>query len=95
MKRIHRSNLVGLGVLPLQFKSGENATLLGLDGTEIYHITGIASDLRPHKEISVTATAKDGSSKRFEAIARLDSQMDVEYYLNGGILKTVLRQLLK
>lgn len=94
-ERIHRSNLVGLGVLPLQFKVGENAASLKLDGTEIYSITGISSDLKPHKEINVTAMAKDGSSKQFGTIARLDSQIDVEYYLNGGILKTVLRQLLK
>ncbi len=94
-ERIHRSNLVGLGVLPLQFKEGENATTLGLTGKEKYAVSGIADSLTPHKKLTVTATSDSGKTTRFEAIARLDSHVDVEYYKNGGILQTVLRQMLK
>lgn len=94
-ERIHRSNLVGLGVLPLQFMEGENAASLGLTGRELYSINGIKDHLTPHKRLTVTATGDNGKTITFEAIARLDSQVDVEYYLNGGILNTVLRQMLK
>ncbi len=94
-ERIHRSNLVGLGVLPLQFREGESASTLGLTGRETYSITGIGSNLMPHKTLSVTANGDGGKTIKFEAIARLDSQVDVEYYKNGGILQTVLRQMLK
>ncbi len=94
-ERIHRSNLVGLGVLPLQFKEGENALSLGLSGREVYSISGIKDNLTPHKKLAVTATGENGKTVKFEAIARLDSNVDVEYYLNGGILQTVLRQMLK
>ena len=94
-ERIHRSNLVGLGVLPLQFKEGENASSLGLTGREAYSISGIKDNLTPHKKLAVTATGENGKTVKFEAIARLDSNVDVEYYLNGGILQTVLRQMLK
>jgi aconitate hydratase len=92
-ERIHRSNLVGMGVLPLQFKAGENAQSLGLTGREVYSVEGISSDLRPGKEISVVARGDDGE-KRFTVIARLDSDTDVQYYRNGGVLPFVLRQLL-
>lgn len=94
-ERIHRSNLVGVGVLPLQFKPGENAASLGLTGKETYEISGIGENLSPHKTLSVAAA--DGSGKKilFEVVARLDSHVDVEYYKNGGILQTVLRQMLK
>jgi aconitate hydratase A / 2-methylisocitrate dehydratase len=94
-ERIHRSNLVGLGVLPLQFKDGENASTLGLTGREVYSITGIKDNLAPHKELDVVATEDGGKAIKFKAIARLDSQVDVEYYQNGGILNTVLRQMLR
>ncbi len=93
-ERIHRSNLVGLGVLPLQFKEGESAASLGLTGRELYSIRGIKDDLIPHKTLTVTARNDDGRTMSFEVIARLDSQVDVEYYSNGGILNTVLRQML-
>ncbi|MGC8594732.1 MAG: aconitate hydratase AcnA [Candidatus Kryptoniota bacterium] len=92
-ERIHRSNLVGLGVLPLQFKPGENAVSLGLTGKEIYSIEGIEKELKPGKILKVSAIDADGNKKEFEVIARLDSNMDVEYYKNGGILQTVLRQM--
>ncbi|MEX2527226.1 MAG: aconitate hydratase [Gemmatimonadota bacterium] len=94
-ERIHRSNLVGMGVLPLQFREGESASALGLDGSETFALTGIASGLGPHSTVKVTATRDDGSTAEFETVARLDSDVDVEYYLNGGILHTVLRKLAK
>ncbi len=94
-ERIHRSNLVGLGVLPLQFVNGQNASSLGLTGFESFAILGIKDDLKPHKKMSVTAVGENGKSLAFDVIARLDSQIDVEYYRNGGILQTVLRQMLR
>lgn len=94
-ERIHRSNLVGMGVLPLQFKEGENRETLGLTGFEEYTIEGIAENLYPQKTLKVTAKSNDGSVKTFEVIARLDTPVEVEYYVNGGIMQTVLRKLLK
>ena len=93
-ERIHRSNLIGMGVLPLQFAEGENAESLGLDGTETFDIQGI-SGLEPGQEISVKAHTEDGDEKEFTTIARVDSPVEVEYLRNGGILHTVLRELLK
>ena len=93
-ERIHRSNLVGMGVLPLQFRSGDSAKSLGLTGHEVFDITGVAPDgPKPGSTVQVVATAPDGTVTRFEAIARLDSDVDVEYYQNGGILHTVLRKM--
>ena len=94
-ERIHRSNLVGMGILPLQFKPGENKESLGLTGREVYDIAGIAQDLRPHQEVVVQVTREDGTTFSFQTIARLDSPIDVTYYENGGILLTVLRRLMK
>ena len=94
-ERIHRSNLVGMGVLPLQFRQGENAASLVLTGKEIYEITGLADGLRPQAEISIVATTADGLRKNFKAIVRLDSEVEVGYYQNGGILAAVLRNFLK
>ncbi|MGN6195689.1 MAG: aconitate hydratase AcnA [Ginsengibacter sp.] len=93
-ERIHRSNLVGMGVLPLQFKEGESAESLGLTGKEVYTITGLAEDLRPLKEMEVIAKKEDGAEIKFNAISRMDSQIEIEYYRNGGILQYVLRQFL-
>lgn len=92
-ERIHRSNLIGMGVLPLQFKEGDDAASLGLTGTEIYTIQGIAEDLHPGKEMKVTATSENGSTQIFNVIARLDTAVELNYYKNGGILQTVLRQM--
>jgi aconitase A len=92
-ERIHRSNLVGMGVLPLQFKVGESRESLGLTGRERYDVTGIADNLTPGKLVRVRATAEDGAVKEFDAIARLDGPIDVQYYRQGGILPTVLRRL--
>jgi aconitate hydratase len=94
-ERIHRSNLVGMGVLPLQFLPGDSAATLGLTGRETFSIGGIGSGLSPKKRLTVTATSEDGSTKSFDVIARVDSQVEVGYYRNGGILQTVLRRLVK
>ena len=93
-ERIHRSNLVGMGVLPLQFKEGESAESLGLTGKEVYTINGLSEDLRPLKEMEVVAKKEDGAEIKFTAISRMDSQIEIEYYRNGGILQYVLRQFL-
>jgi aconitate hydratase len=92
-ERIHRSNLIGMGVLPLQFASGESADSLGLTGKETYDIVGL-SELSPGAELTVKATGEEGE-KEFKVRARVDSPVEVEYLRNGGILQTVLRQLLK
>jgi aconitate hydratase len=91
-ERIHRSNLVGMGVLPLTFPDGENADSLGLDGTETFDIPASA-DLIPLSSITVTANKTDGSQISFQAMVRLDTPVEVEYYRQGGILQTVLRNL--
>ena len=92
-ERIHRSNLVGMGVLPLQFKPGENAASLGLTGREAYTVTGLQGGPSPRQTVTVSARSDDGTERRFEAIARLDGPIDVEYYRAGGILPAVLRRL--
>lgn len=94
-ERIHRSNLVGMGVLPLQYKSGETAEKLGLTGKEVFSISGVARNISPLKEIQVTAKNESGKEIKFQVIARLDSLIEIEYYRNGGILQYVLRQFLK
>ena len=94
-ERIHRSNLVGMGVLPLQFKPGENCQTYNLTGREAYDIEGIAHDLAPNKEVTICARRTNGSEVLFAAVARLDSRVEVEYYQNGGILHTVLRHMVK
>ena len=91
-ERIHRSNLVGMGVLPMTFSEGESHESLGLDGTESFTIP-IGDDVQPLQMIEVTATRNDGTSMTFNAQIRLDTPVEVEYYRNGGILHTVLRQL--
>jgi len=90
-ERIHRSNLIGMGVLPLNFIDGENADSLGLDGTEAFDIVGLGDGSA--KKVSVTATSIDGSRKEFQAKSRLDTPKEVEYYRHGGILNFVLREL--
>jgi aconitase A len=94
-ERIHRSNLVGMGILPLQFKPGENKESLGLSGRETYDIVGIEQGLKPRQEVTVRVTGEDGSTLDFQTIARLDSPIDVTYYKNGGILLAVLRRLMQ
>ncbi len=97
-ERIHRSNLVGMGVLPLQFRPGETAASLGLSGRETYGVGGLVGGLTPRQMVTVSAfrdpaAGGDGTTLRFDAIARLDGPIDVEYYEAGGILPTVLRRL--
>lgn len=94
-ERIHRSNLVGMGVLPIEFPTGESAESLGLSGKEEFTITGIAEDLKPFKMVKVSAKKESGETIEFEAKARLDSDIDVEYFKHGGILQYVLRSYLK
>jgi len=92
-ERIHRSNLICMGILPLQFKQGENHKSLGLDGTEIYEVAGIENKFEPLKELSVFAQGKDGKKTEFQVIARIDSPIELSYYRHGGILAYVLRNM--
>ncbi len=94
-ERIHRSNLVGMGVLPLQFKPGENVASLGLTGAETFDIVGIAAGLQPGREVTIHARRDDGTALTFAALARLDTPVEVEYYRNGGVLHTILRRMLR
>lgn len=91
-ERIHRSNLVGMGVLPLQFREGENREFLELDGTETFEIS-LDDSLKPKQAVEVTATKQDGTEIRFSAVCRIDTPVEVKYYRNGGILHSVLRDL--
>jgi len=91
-ERIHRSNLVGMGVLPMTFKQGDSHTSLGIDGSELFSIP-VTDEVEPLQMLTVTATRNDGTSIEFEAQVRLDTPVEVEYYRNGGILHTVLRQM--
>jgi len=93
-ERIHRSNLIGMGVLPLQFMDGENKGTLGLTGREVYNIEGIANNLKPGHALTVVAKGDNHNEKRFQVLTRLDTPVEVDYYRNGGILQTVLRNLL-
>ena len=93
-ERIHRSNLVGMGVLPLQFEEGQSAESLGITGFETFGVSGISEDLYPGKKMTVAVTDPDGEQRELHAICRLDTPVEVEYYRNGGILQTVLRQMI-
>jgi aconitate hydratase len=92
-ERIHRSNLIGMGVLPLEFKAGENRESLGLTGQEVFSTEGVAS-LAPGKAVTVRAKSADGKERQFTAKARVDTPEEVAYYHHGGILQYVLRQML-
>ncbi|MBK7919596.1 MAG: aconitate hydratase AcnA [Chloroflexi bacterium] len=94
-ERIHRSNLVGMGVLPLQYMAGDTAVSLGLDGTETYATLNLTDELKPGQEITVQAVKADGTAVTFQTICRVDTPVEVDYYRNGGILHTVLRNFLK
>ena len=96
-ERIHRSNLIGMGVIPLQFPEGESATVLGLDGTETFDISGIEAlnEGKTPKTVQVTATKDDGDAVEFDAVVRIDTPGEADYYRNGGILQYVLRNMLK
>jgi len=92
-ERIHRSNLVGMGILPLQYLPGENAAAFGLTGRETFDVRGLADGLRPRQELAVVARGDDAPEIRFRVISRLDGPIDITYLRNGGVLQTVLRRL--
>ena len=92
-ERIHRSNLVCMGVLPLQFKDGDSAMSLGLTGSEIFTITGISDGIEPRQSATVSVTRDDGSQMTFDTVVRVDAPAEVEYFHHGGILQMVQRQL--
>ena len=93
-ERIHRSNLVGMGVLPLQFPDGIDAATLGLDGTEIFGVTGLGENIQPRQDVTLTITRKDGKTESLAVKLRIDTPIEVDYYRHGGILPFVLRQLI-
>ena len=95
VERIYRSNLIGMGVLPLEFKSGETAASLKLTGKETFSITGLADGIEPKMNAKVAAQSEDGNTIEFEATVRIDSPIEVEYYRHGGILDYVLREYLE
>jgi aconitate hydratase A / 2-methylisocitrate dehydratase len=92
-ERIHRSNLVNMGVLPLQFKAGQNAASLGITGTEEFMLVGTATALKPRGEVTVVATAESGTKKAFTVTARIDTPEELVAFRHGGILPYVVRQL--
>ncbi len=92
-ERIHRSNLIGMGVLPLQFADGESVSALGLDGTETFSTVNVTDDLKPGQTVQVRATRTDGTEQTFDTVCRIDTPVEVDYYRNGGILHTVLRRM--
>ena len=93
-ERIHRSNLLGMGVLPLQFKAGTSAATLPLDGTEIYDVLGLSPQLKPQQDLTLRITRTNGPMQEVPVTCRIDTPIEIEYYQHGGILPFVLRQLL-
>ena len=91
-ERIHRSNLIGMGVLPLTFQAGQNATSLGLDGTEVFDVD-VDDSVQPRQDVVVRATRSDGTVVEFTTTCRIDTPVEVDYYRNGGILHTVLKKM--
>jgi len=94
-ERIHRSNLVGMGVLPLQFKEGVNPQTFKLDGTETYDVTGLNANLKPQQDLTLRITRANGQSETVAVSCRIDTPVEIDYYRHGGILPYVLRQLLR
>jgi aconitate hydratase len=94
-ERIHRSNLIGMGVLPLVFKPGDSVDALGLTGREVFTIEGLSDNIAPRSEVTIYARREDGRTLTFKAIARLDTPIEVNYYRNGGILHAVLRNMME
>jgi aconitate hydratase len=93
-ERIHRSNLVGMGVLPLQFVDGVNAQTLNLDGSETYSVLGLGDSIRPRQEVTLEMKRKDRGIEKIPLILRIDTPIEVDYYRHGGILPFVLREIL-
>ena len=94
LERIHRSNLIGMGVLPLVYTNGDTADSLGLDGTESYDVPGVGNSVEPGSTVTVTATSEDGKVTEFDCLVRIDTAIENEYYRNGGLLPYVLRQMM-
>ncbi|MEL6768337.1 MAG: aconitate hydratase, partial [Pseudomonadota bacterium] len=94
-ERIHRSNLVGMGVIPFEFTGGDTRKSLGLTGEDSISITGLEADLKPRKEVPATVTYKDGTTKEITLLCRIDTEVEIEYVENGGVLHYVLRNLAK
>jgi aconitate hydratase len=94
-ERIHRSNLVMMGILPLELPAGSTWQSVGLNGEETFDFPGLDDNLKPLQRLKVVATSPDGKKKEFEAIVRIDTPVELDYYRNGGILQTVLRKLLR
>jgi len=93
-ERIHRSNLIGMGVLPLQFKGTDSAKSLGITGAESFDIEGLDGEIRPQQDLTLVVRAADGSEKRVAVLLRIDTAIEVDYFRHGGILPFVLRQLM-
>ncbi len=93
-ERIHRSNLVGMGVLPCQFKGSDSVASLGIEGNESFDVTGVEAGIRPQMDLTLTIRRKDGSVKSVPVLLRIDTPIEVDYYRNGGILPFVLRELM-
>jgi aconitate hydratase len=93
-ERIHRSNLVGMGVLPLQFKPGDSAASLELSGREVLSVSGLGEGITPGQDATVTVTREDRSTTSFDVMVRIDAPAEVEYYAQGGLLRMVLRHML-
>jgi aconitate hydratase len=93
-ERIHRSNLVGMGVLPCQFKGADSAASLNIDGSEEFDIVGLESGIRPQMDVTLVIRRKNGPEQRVPVLLRIDTPIEVDYYLHGGILPYVLRELL-
>jgi len=94
-ERIHRSNLVGMGVLPLQFKGSDTADSLGIKGDEVFDIVGLEGDIKPQQDVTLVIHRKDGSRQEVAVQLRIDTPIEVDYYRNGGILPFVLREILR
>ena len=92
-ERIHRSNLVGMGVLPLQFKEGEGAQSLNLDGSEIYDVIGLDDSVKPQQDLTLRITRQNGDMQDVSVRCRIDTPIEIDYYQHGGILHYVLRQI--
>jgi aconitate hydratase len=92
-ERIHRSNLVGMGVLPLQFREGTTAQSLKLEGTELFDVLGLSAGIKPQQELTLRITRVNGQVEQVPVVSRIDTPIEVEYFLHGGILPFVLRQL--
>ena len=93
-ERIHRTNLIGMGILPCQFKGSDTVASLGIDGTETFDLTGVEGELEPRQDVTLTIHRKDGSSRKATVTLRADTPIEIEYLRHGGILPYVLREIM-